>query len=241
MNQSTESSGANCGGNMPLMSTSTTSRTNAVGKVAAEDYASEQQKTELQKLRRWRLDLQVQLEDVAAAEAAILVELEQVATAGGEPDLLDEIDSSGKHQIEQSRPTVLSSAFSELVAARKSQVDDFFEFTSAREKLRENADKGLKGAEAYAGLPSQYADLYSRNQVHNVDRAADPPTRGFLILTASLLSICDASPHRYALLVFHYAFWRMVAGTVPFARLVGFLYSWTSLEEHRVRDFWADR
>ena len=98
MNQPAESSGANCGGNMPLMSTGTTSRTNAVGKVAAEDYASEQQKTELQKLRRQRLDLQAQLEAVAAAEAAILVELEQVATAGGEPDLLYESDSSEKHQ-----------------------------------------------------------------------------------------------------------------------------------------------
>ena len=110
----------------------------------------------------------------------------------------------------------------------------FFEFTSARERLRENLDNGASGVEAYAGVSSGYADLFSRKQVHNVDRSADPPTKGFLILATSLLSTCSSNSHSCNLLVLHYALWRTVAGAVPFALLVGFVYAWTPLEEDRI-------
>ena len=72
--------------------------------------------------------------------------------------------------------------------------------------------------------------------MHNVDRSADPPTKGFLILATSLLSICGSTSHSYDLLVLHYSLWRTVAGAVPFALLVGFMYAWTPLEEDRIRD-----
>ena len=71
--------------------------------------------------------------------------------------------------------------------------------------------------------------------MHNVDRSADPPTKGFLILATSLLSTCSSNSHSCNLLVLHYALWRTVAGAVPFALLVGFVYAWTPLEEDRTR------
>jgi hypothetical protein len=119
---------------------------------------------------------------------------------------------------------------------RKVQVDEFFEFSSAREKLREDLDNGASGVKAYAGVSPGYAELFSQKQVHNVDRSADPPTKGFLILATSLLSTCGSTSHSYDLLVLHYSLWRTVAGAVPFALLVGFVYAWTPLEENRIRD-----
>ena len=63
---------------------------------------------------------------------------------------------------------------------RKEQVQDFFDFASDQEKLRENLDAGDSGDAACVGLAPTHAKLYPRKQAHNVEAAQGPYRRTIL-------------------------------------------------------------
>jgi hypothetical protein len=109
------------------------------------------------------VDLQAQLNIALDAEAALMAELDQIAAAqSGDPELASTDFPTMPGEI-QGRPEIVSSSLAPLFVTRESHVDNFFEFTSDRERLRENLDNGAAGAEAYIGLSSQHADLFARN------------------------------------------------------------------------------
>ena len=144
-------------------------------KLITEDYATKDELSILEDLRVQRADLQAKLDIAKEEEEALMAELVQaVAAECGDPEPPQKCE-----QI-PGRAGITSSSLASLFAARETHVEEFFEFASARERLRENLDNGASGVEAYAGVSSGYADLFSRNLVHNADRSADPTTKGFL-------------------------------------------------------------
>lgn len=177
---------------------------------------------ELRLLKRQEIKLLAMMADAAVAGAAATIE---VGEGGGDDDssLLGQ-----SLQADDNRMT--TAACSRLLLEREVQVQDFFEFASDREKLRENLDAGARGDAAYAGLTPRHAQLYRQKQAHNVDRAADPTTKGFKTMATAAVASYGGDVAVFPLLVLNYGIWRTVCGTVAFALLIGFVHSWTPVE-----------
>ena len=111
-------------------------------------------------------------------------------------------------------------------------MEHFQSFLFAREQLKQNMERG---ASVHEKLPREFAELFQAKQANNVSRADDPPTVGLAAFARAAIQGVP-NPRRKSLLILNFALWRTLAGTVPFALLLGFCYGWGCLERVRVQE-----
>ena len=144
--------------------------------------------------------------------------------------LFDQVRKSAPDPL-RSVPVCTHSVRVALVS-RARDMEHFQSFLFAREQLKQNMEKG---AAVHEKLPREFAELFQAKQAHNVSRADDPPTVGLAAFArASIQGV--PNPRRKSLLILNFALWRTLAGTVPFALLLGFCYGWGCLERVRVQE-----
>lgn len=213
---------------------------------AAEDRLQAELLEQLEKLQEKKKMLLLQVGDVKKEEKALLIEIASDVAGGsmsaGESEcadmdamLQDTVEDGEVVDVAVERPKIsCRDDASGVMQKRSDSVDYLFEFMSAREKMRENMELGAKGDAVYDGVEPEFAASYKTKQVHNVDRAADPPTQAFLAIAKNASKTYGAVDKIHPLLVLNYTVWRTVGGTVGFALLLGFLHTWSFIEKNLV-------
>ena len=104
----------------------------------------------------------------------------------------------------------------------------FYDMMNARETIAQKRRSGITGVQLYENLKPDMAAYFKRWCCPNVRRREDRTTRDFARLAdvQTRWKLCESEAERERLkmlLVLNFAVWRLVGGTLLFARAVGFL------------------
>ncbi|CAE7563999.1 unnamed protein product [Symbiodinium sp. CCMP2592] len=120
------------------------------------------------------------------------------------------------------------------------KVRHFYDMLNARESIAKRRRAGVTGVQLYDGLSPSMATYFKRWCCPNVRRREDRTTRDFAQLAAAdaRYQLCNTDEERQKLkrlLVLNFAVWRLIGGTLLFARAVGFLTNWSDVEKDHIR------
>ena len=107
-------------------------------------------------------------------------------------------------------------------------VRHLYNMMNARETIAKRRKAGLAGVQLYDGLPPDMAAYFKRWCCPNVRRREDRTSRDFARLADAYVryDLCHSEAQRERLkllLILNFSVWRVIGGTLLFARAVGFL------------------